>query len=97
MDASGHRGEVIEAVLKGNSLSYLGNSGPDPARRASVCIRMGPTGIHMDPYGSDRHLYASVSVDGHPYASVWVRQASVCIRMGPTGIRMGPTGIHMHP
>ncbi len=54
---------------------------------ASVCIRIGPTGIRMDPYRSD----------GHPYASVSVRWASVWICMGPTGIRMDPYRSDRHP
>ncbi len=49
MDASGHRGEVLEAVLKGNSLSYFGEFRPEPGQTG---IRMGPTGIRMHLYGS---------------------------------------------
>ncbi len=68
-DASGHRRELIGAVLKGNSSYFRGIYGTVWVRRASVCIRMGPTGIRMHPYGSDGHPYASVSVR---WASIWI-------------------------
>ncbi len=49
-DASEHRGEFTEAVLKGNSLSYLGNSSLDPARRG-VGMRVRVLGRVFEDFG----------------------------------------------
>ena len=51
-------------------------------------IRMGPMGIHMDLYGSDRHPYGSVWSRMVPYGPVWFRMVpygSVWFRMVPYG------------
>ena len=88
-DASGHRGEVIEAVLKGNSLSYLG-----------IPARTRPDG---HPYGSDGHPYGSVWVRRAsvwfrmvPYGPIWSRM----VPFGFIWFRMVPYGsvwFHMVP